>query len=241
MDDIIPQLRENYGKGIDSFFHISLKHRYLFVQTPKVASTTLKRALVKLEIRGTKLKLKDIGLHPTLLTSVHVKPFQLPGQMFRGVLTGDQFKRFCFVRNPYARILSAYMDKVAGLDKRGLGAGFRRQYGLDEYASVSFKEFLDLLRFGDIGETDWDQHWRPQFILLRPDLIKYDLIGKLETFDDSYAELKTLLKDKIDDYRTIAPHKTNAADLLDEHYTPELRAIVADLYAKDFEHFDYPV
>lgn len=241
MDDIIRQLRENYGQNIDSFFHISMKNRYLFVQTPKVASTTLKRALVKLEIRGTKLKLEDIGLHPTLLTSVHVKPFQLPGQMFRSVLRGGAYKRFCFVRDPYSRILSAYLDKIAGLDKRGLGAGFRRNYGLDEAAPVSFKDFLELLKTGAIEEKNWDQHWRTQFTLVRPDLIKYDLVGKLETFDDSYAELKVLLKDKIDDYRTIAPHKTNAADILDDHYTPDLRAIVADLYAKDFEYFGYPV
>lgn len=234
----IATIKEAFGPEIDPFLHISLKHRYMYVQTPKVASTTLKRALVTLEIKNTRLRLGDIGLHPDLLNSVHVKPYQLSDDLLSEVLFSDGYFRFCFCRNPFARILSAYLDKIQRLDKPE-GALFRRHAGLDAEADVTFAKFLDVLSASRNHKHKWDPHWRPQFNLLRPDILRYGLIGRIETFDADYAGVRSCLDGKIDAYEDISPHKTGASDKLKDYFTPALTDIVSQVFADDFAHFGY--
>lgn len=230
-------IKRHYKRDIDSFFHISVKNRYLFVQTPKVASSTLKKNLIALELAGTKIDPQQVGLHPDILRSVHIKPYQLPGGLLRAVMMNADYTRFCFVRNPFSRVLSAFLDKIVRCEAEGIV--FRRSNEMADDAPLEFARFIDLLFAQKDNSQNWDPHWRPQFDLLRPDLINYELIGRLETFDEDFAKLNEMLGGILGDAVTATPHKTGATDQMAAHYTPELSQAVAEIYAQDFETFDY--
>ncbi len=232
-------ITEHYGAYINACMHISLKNKYLYVQTPKVASTTLKGELISLEVRGTQISTKGIGLHPDIIQSVHVKPYQLPGGRLNDVFFNSDYVRFCFVRDPYTRILSAFLDKIQR--KKPEGLNLLRGNGFSDDYDLSFDEFLNLLIEDRSNCKGWDPHWRPQFHLLRPDLINYTIIGKIESFEKDYDSLNTLLGGKLTPYKTRAPHKTDAASKTREFYTASSRRIVSDIYSDDFHYLGYPV
>lgn len=230
-------IRRHYRASFNAFIHISLKNKYLYVQTPKVASSTLKRALITLELKGTQIDPGRIGLHPDIIQSVHIKPYQLPEGLLSSVFLNSDFARFCFVRDPYARVLSAFLDKVKRREPEG--KSFLRSKGLDEDQDITFDEFLTHLENDSDNSKNWDPHWRPQSHLLRPDLIDYSLIGKLETFDADYSKLDEILGKKLGDYQTQAPHKTEAASKETAFYGARGREIVSKVYKDDFSFFGY--
>ena len=231
------RLREHFRMDIDRFFHISLKNKYVFAQTPKVASSTLKSSLTKLEITGTRINASEIGLHPTIVQSAHVKPYQLPEQTLSKIFFGKSFFRFCFVRHPYSRVLSAYLDKI--VRNEPAGARFRKEMGVAEDYEVSYETFLLNLKDQRSCSDSWDPHWRPQFSLLRPDEIKYHLIGKLERFDADFENLDKHLGGKLGAYQRQSPHRTDANSVVERYMTKKNRKIIDEIYQIDFEMFDY--
>lgn len=88
--------------------HISLKHNYLYVETPKVACSTIKKTLQTMEVENVNFHRDNpnIKVHENslLLSPSSVGDFQK-------LLNSEIFK-FCFSRNPYTRLLSAYLQKI---------------------------------------------------------------------------------------------------------------------------------
>ena len=79
--------------------HISLRHRYIYVETPKVACTTIKLALQRLEWG-------DSDYYPDNMEVIHLRecsPLLTPRQIlsFPSALKNPYYFKFCFVRNPY--------------------------------------------------------------------------------------------------------------------------------------------
>lgn len=144
----------------------------------------------------------------------------------------DRFFVFSFVRNPYARLLSAYRDKVARPGH--LRTRFCLQYGLDPRVEVDFATFLRLVCATD--PFDMDQHWRPQTLNLLTGYLPIAFVGHLESFNRDWAKVRA---------RTgaapLSPrlsHATGAADGLDE-YDETGAALVRQAYAADFATFGY--
>ena len=95
--------------GMNYAANVSLKHKYVYIETPKVACSTIKLTLQRLE-------LGDDTFNPSF-DDVHDRSFSPLLSLhsiseFEEVLEGDDYFRFCFARNPYVRTLSAYLDKV---------------------------------------------------------------------------------------------------------------------------------
>ena len=93
----------------DYLFNISVKKGYLYVETPKVACSTIKRSLQLLEV-GPEIVPPPRKIHERSCSPL-LTPSQV-GSLFLECAYSDNFFRFCFVRNPYTRILSCYLDKV---------------------------------------------------------------------------------------------------------------------------------
>ena len=226
---------------MDVLFFVSLKHGYLYAQAPKVASSTLNQRLIALELQGTGIAYDETALHLAPYRAVHVRPFQMPKPMLVKTFFGPGTYRFCFVRDPYARLLSAYLDKVGyKQDPAAEVFDHYRRDRADPDTSVSFAEFIAWLEAGRDRIGQWNPHWRPMARLLRPDLIAYDLIGRLETFEADFAVLSARIGQSPAAAVVAVPHLTRAADRLAEFYTPALRDRVATLYAEDFAAFNYP-
>lgn len=126
---------------------------------------------------------------------VHYKPLQ----RLRDVVSfGERYqlisqgKKMMFVRDPYSRLFSAYVDKLV-LPEFWVSAGKdiikQTRQNPDPRAlqcghDVTFEEFLRravTMAQGDIA-VKADEHWYPAFKLCHPCVFNYDVIGKQETY-----------------------------------------------------------
>lgn len=156
---------------------------------------------------------------------------------------------FTVVRNPYDRVLSAFLNKVA-LGEKGIDSRkprFRVVPGWGEATPAGFAEFVAFL---DRGGLSHDRHWWPQCDLLIMPPEHFDLIGRLETLPEDMARLLTMIGRDPDHARALEkphpleasqPHKiTGATSKRAQFYTPDLERVVRRLYARDFATFGYP-
>ena len=152
----------------------------------------------------------------------------------------DDIFRFCLVRNPYTRLLSAYLDKIAKNTPTKLN--ILHHLGLTEQAMdepIDFPLFVDVA-CGQSPEH-MDPHWRVQYIHTCQAHIEYHKIGRFETLDEDFRSILNILSPNAASYlSTEQRHSTRSEHKLRDYYTPELRAKVRQAYALDFEHFGYP-
>lgn len=219
----------------DYLTHISDARRFVYVETPKVACTTIKRALQIIENNGSTAGLSD-NVHDR-----HVSPLQkLSSSDFevKEIYTSGDLFRFCFVRDPFTRIVSAYLDKLVINNwerKRRLPT-----LGYKPTASISLKTFLKTIRAQK--PENMDIHWMPQAVLLRPDTVFYDVIGRFETFQVHFEKVISKIEPSFlagnSDF-DFSKHKTGANSKAIELIGSEEADLIRELYAKDFEIFDY--
>ena len=104
--------------------------------------------------------------------------------------------RVTFVRHPLYRLFSAYNDKVVGMETyymKKLKTKIRQTklYFRDRYQyracfnNTTFEQFVVMV-IQQIREDpyDVDVHWSPFYGLCKTCKMKYDIIGKIETFND---------------------------------------------------------
>ena len=143
---------------------------------------------------------------------------------------------FTIARNPYVRVLSAYLDKVVNRDRR-VWEPFAARHGLfDE--TLSFLDFLKIV--AGTSEGQMDPHWRPQTFNLAPSIIPYDFIGSLENFEDDFTQiLHRIFPDRATPIRDYKRHQTDAASKLAQFYGPEEVRLVQAIYHQDFMQLGY--
>ena len=109
----------------------------------------------------------------------------------------DHF-RFMFVRNPYSRLWSSYIDKLFLLDfwvsegervekflssARGVKILGKRRRFSQCHSDISFAEFLAYVAWsGARAPHSLNEHWRPVEYLCHPCLFCPHLVGHVETF-----------------------------------------------------------
>lgn len=147
---------------------------------------------------------------------------------------------FTVVRNPYARLLSAYLDKISTEDggrskprDASVWHPFCRRYRLSASAAPTFREFLQMVTSEDPSLID--QHFAPQHINILQPFVSCDFIGHMEDMAGVWRFL-TPFGVKEAEHR---PHNTTANTSIDEFYGPEEIELVRSFYAKDFELFGY--
>ena len=225
-----------YRRGrVDYLTHVSERHRCVFVEVPKAGCSVVKRVLQYCEVDGE-------GFDPS--ASVHdrsISPLAAPlkdGLPLEEVFgTPSPYFRFSFVRNPYTRALSCYLEKIAG--EQWLRDMRLPDLGFDPHEDVSFVQFLRAVAEQPPGEMDI--HWAPQHFLLSLQQVRYDFLGRFESF---HADLRRM----IDAVGLAAPesllqqrtaHATGAGSRLQEFYDDEALALVRDIYRDDFATLGY--
>ncbi len=198
---------------------------FFFNRIPKAANSTIMATLARHSAYrrpGGRARTKSRFLRPARMTGAHVEAL-------------DGAFRFTFVRDPYGRTLSAYLDKV--LRKRKQARGF-----YDWLGRVETPRFIDFLRYLDECGPHGDPHWAPQTDLMLLPLSSFDLIGRLETLE---ADLGRVID------RLFAPEeplvlgragpRTDSGTRLASAYDAEGLAIVNRVFAADFAAFGYPM
>jgi hypothetical protein len=111
-------------------------------------------------------------------------------KMLPDIVSSPDWYRFAVVRNPYDRLVSAFVDKFCG---RGLSQQWVQQvirdvncHDGDGKPSISFTQFVDYLESQDMDQTN--RHWRPQSCVLEG--VKLDRIVDLDQLGSALPEIE---------------------------------------------------
>lgn len=224
--------------NVNDFVHstfCSLNKRYFYASTPKSGCSTIKKILVQAELE----KRIDFGS----IENIHNREFtpflkiNQVGNLEPFFERPDIFK-FCFVRNPYTRLLSCYLDKI----KKNQYPTYQLkiQSGLHPNSPkiFTFGEFVDLII--EQPEMFMDEHWRTQYYQTYQTKIEYNHIGKFENFEnDLFIVLEQLNIDPDKFYSVEKSHATNADKIIQDYYTQEIANKVYQRFRVDFDYFGY--
>ena len=206
---------------------------YLYVNNAKAACSTIKFDLWHRAYARGEVHEKPSG------NRVHLRDLSLWGSIDDKLL--DSAFIFTFVRNPFTRVLSSYFDKVA-LRSTGTcrppGKLLRKKFGLSPTADLTFRDFLRLIN--RLPSAEDDLHWRPQVDNVFFDRLRFDYIGKVESYDRDIANVfSRLFNDAKWTSPGWTPHATHAQDKLLEMYGAVETQLVLRKYARDFAAFNY--
>ena len=202
-------------KMVDLRGMVGVDYGFFFNRIPKSANSTVTLTLaIACGIPNTKgdpdaKQAKKAFPRPSELTAAQMEAF-------------ERCFKFTFVRDPYARVLSAYLDKV----RTGV-----------KMTPITFAEFCRYLAEGGLHAN---AHWAPQSSLLLLPIERFDFIGRVENMNEDLSHVFAHLGLKPGEPRLAGPPATNARDLVEKEYTPECRETVRRLYRSDFELFGYP-
>jgi len=224
---------------------VSPGHRYFYMATPKVACSKIK--LVLQELEGYEVPPAPLRIHWRDTPGLSFVPSlaDLPIHDAVRALTSPDWFRFAFVRNPYARLLSAYTQKVRDLKSPWVGfrEAVRRSAGVPTVpgAAPAVVEFPDFVRY--IGEQDdgvRDGHWRSQVGTLHVDRIRYDFVGRFESFTEDLTQVLRKLRAPDTLLATVGLVVNATARVpLASVYDQDLADYVYRVFRDDFEAFEY--
>jgi hypothetical protein len=212
-------IRNYMGKRrFKNALHVSRTYKYIYVANAKAACSTIKLYLSRAELNDPDFCLPR-GLHKRENLPLLV-PDDLSAAEKNHLLDGTHFI-FSFVRHPYKRAMSAYTDKILGRKK--------------QKRPVSFDDFIAVISDQDPGSLN--AHWRAQTLNIAFDVIQYDFIGRLESFETDMAHVKTRLG--LPDFEL--PHRNKSADKKrpKQSISPDTRSRLEKIYASDLQAFSY--
>lgn len=192
---------------------------------PKVANSSIVKGLLNLKVS------KDISV------TSYKKAFKQPSRMSRGEVDRlGRMVKFVFVRNPYTRLLSAYLDKVVRVGYFSPGGKLAGEALSRRNRTPTFSDFCTWLEDGGLHRN---AHWAPQSSLLLLPLEHFDFVGKFENLDEDFKLLQRRIIGKCSELERRGPPATDAGSLLDQYYKPLDYQRVESLYAEDFSRFFY--
>ena len=203
-------------------------HGFIYLNNPKVGCSTIKSSL------WTGVR----GKPPGQDQSVHV----LEGSPFANTLPEPsvvaQAFVFTFVRNPYERLVSAYLDKVKHRSDN-VWRGFATRRGLDPEAEVSFDRFVALIASQPVEEND--PHWRPQHLNTLYPFVIPNLLADLDSVDKLLPQvLARIFGASPPAVATRQSHATTARATWRSFYDDgDTLALVERVYENDFNAYGY--
>ena len=220
----------------DPKYVVSDKYRFVYCVVQKVACTSIKTSLAPLlGVDGEALIREDgtSDIHITLRESRHQIDQE---RLFRG-LDGayEDYFRFAFVRDPYDRLLSCYLQKATPGTRDRLRP--LRYKDVVLYKGMPFREFVEAVY--QIPDEAANSHYRSQHVaLLNPEgeLIPH-YVGRFENLREDFAYVTRKLG--VADCVAPLPHLTRSPVRSGDYYDHETRQLVAERFARDFDLFGY--
>ena len=202
-------------------------HNALFLRIPKTASTSivpfLKNTKILYEARNFFKSRQNVPLY--FRTSHYLNVMERSQGWFN--LNENNIFTFGFVRNPWDRAVSSWK----------FGA-YRANW------NMNFVDFCRNLKNLEINPKNGkardslllhvcEQH---PFLICENENLKADFIGRFETLQEDFD----IICDKIGIPRQQLPHKNKTKHKsYTEYYDEETKSIVAEVFAKDIEYFNY--
>lgn len=214
---------------LDIIINVSHNKQFAYFRVFKAANSTVVASLyhAETEIAVDSLnKLQDVKDH------YYFRPSTLSKKQVVSLM--NHYYKFTFVRNPYVRVLAAYLDKVKN-NHAGKQDMIATHLGKQKGSMVSFDEFLAYLETGGIEQN---AHWARQSDLLPIPIESFDFIGRTENLA---SDLQIVLKhifNKECPIISVKEHATNARRQMNNFSGNEVNRIYK-LYQADFELFNY--
>jgi hypothetical protein len=213
---------------------ISDKFRFIWVGIPKAATRSILTALYR---------------EPAVDVAGREVNDELASLLNQNQNYGEYFK-FAFVRNPWARIVSSYINKIQRFREE------TQRHIIDRYSALRFKmpfeEFIRFLLEDPSGRDEGaNRHWLSQhtFVSDKDGEFLVDFIGKIENIEHDF----TLACHRIGLPEIHLPWlnsregwKMNKQVMKQKdpfyyrrYYTSQTRELVRQRYSKDIELFEY--
>ncbi len=233
------------GFNPDAHIDALPRHRLIYyISVPKCASTTIKSALSAME---TGVAPAPDKIHTRRFSGLK-SPTQVGLSAFHRLANSTATLRFAFVRNPYARLVSAWADKyqnkplVPGdsfvdlyLAHRAAIDGALPQ-GSDH--TLSFAQFVEFAVASSHRRVN--AHWLAQDDLLNMPGIKLDFVGKVESFREDFTRVLDHVGTDPRTQRAVGTtHNASCHRPWPDYYTDALAARVYRAYECDFGRFGY--
>jgi len=144
----------------------------------------------------------------------------------------DDYYTFTFVRNPFKRLVSLYINKFSDQNIISeIGFEYENYLGGVFQKDMAFIDFVKVIV--NIPDKLADRHFKSQSYLIKQ-AVKVDYIGNMENITDDYKELRN---------RFCLPELTHANKSTKYNYLDFLNSESIELlykrYKKDFELFNY--
>ncbi|MGX9352153.1 sulfotransferase family 2 domain-containing protein [Shimia sp. W99] len=214
---------------------------FLYMKNHKAACTTVLATLM-----ANLLQKKGEGTESIDMGSVHTPPNTLLLTGPRGLsmprvmeaLADKQVYRFTIVREPVARTVSSFADKIVKGEKQK--TKLMRYLKKPADSDMSLSQFLDVMAH-DEGARDVDRHWRSQRLEVSYDFINYDFVGDMADLNGAMKRIVRRLFDvehpEVQDTRTSLGHQSMSAELI-AAMTATDRKNIETAFGPDFEMYE---
>lgn len=228
----VPFPRANY------LTHIDDKRRLAYVETPKVACTSIKKFMMD-QYAGGVFELEN----PNKVHDREVSPLKQLSELSPDqakAVWSPEYRRFSFVRNPFTRLLSGFLDKLVTNE-------YERQrhlpmMGFEQGSHPTLLEFLE--RLVEKPDAERDIHFTTQSSLLMVDKVEFDFIGRFEEFKRDFRRLRARyygIPMPTESYEEFGKHHaSNADEKVRQYFGTREADFVRHIYARDFALFAYP-
>jgi hypothetical protein len=225
-------------------------HGFIFAYVPKVACTNWKSVL------------RHMAGHADYLDNRLAHDKQNGGLRYldltgpdSALLTDSGIRKYAFVRNPYSRTLSAYLNKIESnlpLSEvkpdetfwvkvtRNIEDHRVRNVNHTNHPSVDFETFL-LWLCNSKSQYRGDEHWQKQSVLLHWPDIRFDFVGRFENLAaDSRIILDAMgCEIAFPTQKEVNFSPTEADNRLENYLTKRAASLISEYFADDFANFGY--
>ena len=213
------------------------QYRLIYYSVPKVACTTIKTCIAKLD--NIETKYLGVNQKNTAIKRLTIKE--------ASATQYNDYYHFSLVRNPWDRLFSCYKNKIYDpprffpksnpyYNEKGEFKDFISRYGDLGFKDMQFEDFVDFV--AKIPDNMCDPHFLPQHYFF--ELERLDFLGRFENFQpDMLTVLKKTAPD-FDAFEIISEKRTSSSpSYYKDAYDDRTRELVAKKYHQDIKLFGY--
>jgi hypothetical protein len=208
-----------------------VKNKFIYCATPKVACSTILQTLQRFQLQDRAF-LHDPSweIHNRAYSPL-ISPLQVPS--FKALAARPDIFKFCFVRNPYDRLVSCYLDKVKSGGLTDYYLGLLNRTG----GAVEFEEFIEVITAQPTEQME--AHSGVQYLQTLQGHIDYDFIGRFEELQLGLEHVAARIGMNLALYQArVDPHRTGEKPFRD-YLSAKVVQKITDCYALDFDRFGY--
>jgi hypothetical protein len=226
---------------------VSEKSKLIYCPIPKAASSNWKYLIRKFEGLDDYFDLAKA--HSPEISGLRYLSDYSAAEVER-LLADPLFLKFTFVRDPYSRAISCYLDRFQNRAEEYVRKEYRtflaelfdwhyaREIALESEPRPSFSEFIDEL--AKQSPSEMNAHWAPQSLLCGLGEMPFDFIGHMNTLsadvDHVLAKLGHLQEHFPSQSDIGFPASGASTELLNNIYTLETMLKVRFIFDSDFNH-----